>query len=217
MSFLNFEYSMLIRLVAAAVLGGLIGLERGGSKHEAGLRTHIILCLGSATAMVVGEAMALKYGGDAMRIGAQVVSGIGFLGAGSIIVHGSRVKGITTAAGLWTTACVGLAVGSGLYIVAAVVVALMLFAMWALRPLTSRLQSKSTLYSLKVGLTDKSALKDIFHMLMNANVRIQSVIFEGHGDSVFAVLEIMPQKSTDIDKLTCDLVILEGVIEISVI
>ena len=133
MDFLTFDFNMILRLIVAVVLGGLIGLERDENNHAAGLRTHMIVCLGAALVMVVGESMHLQTGsGDIMRLGAQVISGIGFLGAGCIIADRGKVRGITTAAGLWTTACVGLAVGSGQFVLALVVVALMLIIMWAL-------------------------------------------------------------------------------------
>ena len=95
---------IVIRLVLAVVLSGLIGIERVKTNHDAGLRTHILVCLGSAGIMLMSEVMQAQFGNDVGRIPAQVVSGIGFLGAGSIIVNNSRIKGLTTAAGLWTTA-----------------------------------------------------------------------------------------------------------------
>ena len=217
MDFMNFDYSILIRLVVAVIFGGIIGLERAERKHEAGLRTHIVLCLGSATVMIVSEFLAKQFGGDVMRMGSQVISGVGFLGAGSIIVHGSRVKGITTAAGLWTTACVGLAVGSALYVVATAVVLLMLFAMWGLRPITSRIQSKTAKYIVKINISNRTAMKEVLHILAAEDVLIHSVVLEEHGDSISAVLEIIPQRHSKIDKLTSDLIILEGVNEFSVI
>jgi len=215
--FMNFDYSVLIRLVVAVIFGGLIGLERGGSRHEAGLRTHIVLCIGSATVMIVSEALSMKYGSDVMRMGAQVISGVGFLGAGSIIVHGSRVKGITTAAGLWTTACIGLAIGSGLYVVASVVVVLMLLAMWGLRPITSMIRSRAVEYIVKIDIADRAALKEIFHKLIAYDVRIQSVVLEEHGGGVTAILEIIPHKSSGTDNLAYELMALEGVSEVTLV
>ena len=213
MDFANFDYTVLIRLVVAVIYGGLIGMERGGRNHEAGLRTHIVLCLGAATAMVVSEAMAKEHGGDIMRMGAQVISGVGFLGAGSIIVHGNRVKGITTAAGLWTTACIGIAVGSANYIVATVVVALMLFAMWGLRSLTAKIRSKSAKFVLRINMADKTAIKEIMRKLMDEDIQIYSVVLEEHGDCISAVFELIPQKHTRVDNLASELMTLEGVKE----
>lgn len=121
---INFDYILLLRLVAAVICGGIIGWERGGTNHDAGLRTHIIVCLGSAAIMVVSQCLVEQYeiNQEIMRMGAQIVSGVGFLGAGSIIMDGNRIRGITTAAGLWTTACVGIVIGAGYYIIGFVVV-----------------------------------------------------------------------------------------------
>ena len=143
---------ILLRLTVAVILGGLVGIERAGSNHDAGLRTHILVCLGAAGVMVLSEGMHITYGGDVGRIGAQVVSGIGFLGAGCILVNGNRIKGLTTAAGLWTTACVGLAVGMGYYFVSATMVALILLVMLLLRPITSKINRhhQRSDYTLKI-------------------------------------------------------------------
>ena len=103
-------------LLLALLLGGLVGIQRELSGHEAGFRTNTLVCVGSALAMLVSIQMHESYGGDAGRIAAQVVSGIGFLGAGTIIRTGLTVHGLTTAAGLWVMACVGLAAGAKLYL-----------------------------------------------------------------------------------------------------
>ncbi len=107
-----------ISLLVALVLGGMVGIQREISGHEAGFRTNTLVCVGSALAMLVSIHMHEFYGGDAGRIAAQVISGIGFLGAGTIIRTGLTVRGLTTAAGLWVMACVGLAAGAGMYAVA---------------------------------------------------------------------------------------------------
>ena len=105
-----------IRLIIAAVLGGIIGLEREKLNRPAGVRTHMIVCLGSCLIMLLGEYMhEIDNTIDITRLGAQVVSGIGFLGAGAKLKDGFSVRGLTTAATLWVVACVGLAVGSGFY------------------------------------------------------------------------------------------------------
>lgn len=124
---------IIFRLVLAAVLGGLIGLERESLNRPAGLRTYTLVCLGSALAMVVSLDMYFQYyqtvNADPGRIAAQVVSGIGFLGAGTILREGATVRGLTTAAGLWVVACIGLAVGAGLYVPAVVTTVLILFVL----------------------------------------------------------------------------------------
>ncbi|MBP3411823.1 MAG: MgtC/SapB family protein [Oscillospiraceae bacterium] len=114
--------SIIFRLVAAIILGGVIGFERGRKNRPAGLRTNMLVCIGACIVMLTNQYIYQATGtGDPVRMGAQVVSGIGFLGAGTIIVTShNRIKGLTTAASLWTAACVGLALGVGLYEVAAV-------------------------------------------------------------------------------------------------
>lgn len=105
-----------VRLIIAAILGGIIGLEREKLNRPAGVRTHMIVCLGSCLIMLLGEYMhRIDNTIDITRLGAQVVSGIGFLGAGAILKDGFSVRGLTTAATLWVVACVGLSVGGGFY------------------------------------------------------------------------------------------------------
>ena len=121
---------LILRLVLAGVLGGLIGYEREIRAKGAGIRTHFLVALASALFMVVsqwGFAQADKF--DASRVAAQVVSGIGFLGAGIIIFQKNNIRGLTTAAGLWVTSAIGLAAASGLYVISAVTTALVLICL----------------------------------------------------------------------------------------
>jgi len=108
----------IVRILLATLLGALIGMERGRKNRPAGLRTHTLVCIASALVMITNEQLIIAYGGgDPTRMGAQVISGIGFLGAGTILTdRRNRVRGLTTAAGLWASACIGLAVGGGFYI-----------------------------------------------------------------------------------------------------
>ncbi len=111
-------WTVLIRLVLAMIVGGVIGIERGKQGRAAGMRTHILVCLGATLAAMIGvySVDILEYAGDPLRIAAQVVSGIGFLGVGTILIKGRfQITGLTTAAGLWTTAAIGLALGAGFY------------------------------------------------------------------------------------------------------
>lgn len=112
-------WSVLARLLLATLIGGAIGSERGRHGRAAGLRTHILVCVGSAMTVLAGLycVEVLGMNGDPLRMGAQVVSGIGFLGAGIILTRNHvHITGLTTAAGLWSTACVGLAAGAGFYV-----------------------------------------------------------------------------------------------------
>ena len=128
------QYDVIIRLLMAAIFGGLIGFERELHSQPAGLRTHIILVLGAALAMCISINLSIQFhtaatNGDPERLAAQVISGIGFLGAGAIFRFGAGVKGLTTATSLWTTAIVGLAVGAGYYLIGSITTAIVLFAL----------------------------------------------------------------------------------------
>ncbi|NPV92009.1 MAG: methyltransferase [Firmicutes bacterium] len=127
------EFDIVIRLALACFLGGLIGLERESLNRPAGLRTYTLVCMGATLAMVVSQEMYFRYhntvGADPGRIAAQVISGIGFLGAGTIMREGANIKGLTTAAGLWVVSCVGLAVGAGLYLAAVTTTGLVLLVL----------------------------------------------------------------------------------------
>lgn len=109
--------SVLVRMVLAILIGGTLGMERGRKNRPAGFRTYILVCLGAALVMMTNQFVYVYYSAsDPVRLGAQVISGIGFLGAGTIILTGkNQIKGLTTAAGLWTSACLGLAIGIGFY------------------------------------------------------------------------------------------------------
>lgn len=126
-------YEIIFKLALACILGALIGLERESLNRPAGLRTYTLVCVGSTLAMIVSIDIYMQYyqtvNADPGRIAAQVVSGIGFLGAGTIMREGATVRGLTTAAGLWVVACIGLAVGAGLYIPAVATTILILFVL----------------------------------------------------------------------------------------
>lgn len=122
-----FKLDTLIRLVMALVLGGAIGLEREYRSKDAGFRTHFLVALGSAVFTIISQFGF--SGGDPARVAAQVVSGIGFLGAGTIIFQRNFIRGLTTAAGLWVTAAVGMACGVGMYLLAACGTALVLLGL----------------------------------------------------------------------------------------
>lgn len=121
-------WSVAFRILLATLIGGCIGSERGRHGRAAGLRTHVLVCLGSTMSVMVGiySVQLLGLGGDPLRVSAQVISGIGFLGAGTILTRNhTHVTGLTTAAGLWATACLGLAIGVGFYSAAIIAWAVM--------------------------------------------------------------------------------------------
>ena len=140
------ELTMVLRLIVAAILGGIVGMERGSGDRPAGFRTHILVCVGSALFMLVSiygfDDIApvttnleddIGTRRDTARIAAQVVSGIGFLGAGTILHEGLTIKGLTTAASLWIVSAIGLAVGSGMYLLSTVATILTLMTLVTFR------------------------------------------------------------------------------------
>jgi putative Mg2+ transporter-C (MgtC) family protein len=122
-----------LRLLVAAVLGALVGLEREIHDHPAGMRTHLLVSLGSAGFTVLSIVAFPAPGADPGRIAAQIVSGIGFLGAGAILKEGATIRGLTTAASLWAVAAVGMAAGAGAWIVAGTITAIAIVSLWPLR------------------------------------------------------------------------------------
>jgi putative Mg2+ transporter-C (MgtC) family protein len=157
------DWELVLRLVVAAVLGSLIGADRERLVWAAGLRTHMLVCVGSCLFMVVS---AFGFSDilttphvilDPSRIAAQVVSGIGFLGAGSILLRGEVVRGLTTAASLWTVAAIGLAVGGGLYVEAVFATILILLILAGIKPLEERFQQRNHTHELRLK-TDHAAV-----------------------------------------------------------
>lgn len=136
--------STVVRLALALLIGGMLGIERGRKRRPAGLRTYMIVCIASALVMITSQYMMDTFGtGDPARMGAQVISGIGFLGAGTIIITSRQVKGLTTAAGLWAAACIGLAVGVGFYAGAIICAVFVLLVMTVMTGLDARLRLRS--------------------------------------------------------------------------
>src|ERR1700753_868592 len=164
------DTDMLIRLVSAALLGSIIGLERERIWWAAGIRTHMLVCVGSCLIMIVsqyGFANVLTEKNvvlDPSWIAAQVVSGIGFLGAGSILARGEVVKGLTTAASIWTVAAVGLAVGGGLYFAARASTVIILIILAGIKPIEEAYRSRNQSCQLKIevdsGTLTPELLKD---------------------------------------------------------
>jgi putative Mg2+ transporter-C (MgtC) family protein len=141
---------VLVRLIVAAILGGLIGLEREARHKPAGLRTQMFICIGAAFFTVLSGLLAGSLGGDHTRIAAQIIPGIGFIGAGSILHSRGSVSGLTTAATMFVVASIGMAVGGG-FLLAAVFATLLLFiALRALGILEARFSLKAAVYSYEV-------------------------------------------------------------------
>jgi putative Mg2+ transporter-C (MgtC) family protein len=145
---------LLWRLLLAAGLGAALGLERAYRGKPAGLRTNILIALGSALLSTLSIAIARRYGGTPDRINAQIVSGIGFLGAGVILRGGTSVTGMTTAASIWVNAAIGMAVGAGEVAMAAITTVLMLVVLIVLPPLEAYFEERAVAVGLKPASQD---------------------------------------------------------------
>jgi putative Mg2+ transporter-C (MgtC) family protein len=169
-----------LRLFLAFAAGGVIGFERASHYQVAGLRTHILIAVGAALLMIVSVWIPIEYlgakSGDPGRIAAQVVSGIGFLGAGAIIRLGNNVKGLTTAASLWLIAAVGMALGAGLYAAAGITVVISLFTLVFLDMFEKRLfpAERNKILELSYKTSDPDTT-ETFNVLKSFRIRIQSV------------------------------------------
>jgi putative Mg2+ transporter-C (MgtC) family protein len=139
MTDLNLQLELAVRLVLAAVLGAFVGLEREWRSHPAGMRTHLLVAVGAAAFTILSIESFQAPGADPGRIAAQIVTGIGFLGAGAILKDRGSIKGLTTAASLWVVAAIGMAAGAGAWGVAVATTVIALVSLWPLREIERRL------------------------------------------------------------------------------
>lgn len=180
--FLDFirEFNLLsiaIRLGLALICGGIIGIEREAKRRPAGFRTHILICLGAAIATLTSQYLylVLHLHTDVARIGAQVIAGIGFIGTGAIIItRGNKIKGLTTAAGLWTTAIIGLACGAGYVEGAVLATVLLLVAELFLIKLEYRFARKGKEFTLYIEYEKAACLESVYQILRAKNAEVLS-------------------------------------------
>ena len=179
MAFLNELnlWTVLIRLALAMIIGGVIGIERGKQGRAAGMRTHILVCLGATLASMIGvySVNKLGYAGDPLRIAAQVVSGIGFLGVGTILLKGRfQITGLTTAAGLWTTAAIGLALGAGFYEGALIAAVLAIITVTVVHFLEYRINKRYSRFGIYVEIRSDTDVRRTIDFL-HENLRVGDV------------------------------------------
>ncbi len=181
---------IVMRLSLAALFGAAVGLERERKDWAAGLRTHMMVCVGSSLIMVVSTFGFTDILGannvvlDPSRIAAQVISGIGFIGAGTILfLKQGVIRGLTTASGLWTVAAIGLATGSGMYFAALIATILAIIILWVLQPIEKRVSSRFKQKTLKITVLDKSKSMGIVNKLFQStDLEISDYILEKNGD-----------------------------------
>lgn len=214
---------MVGRLVVAAALGSVIGLERERLSWAAGLRTHMLVAVGSALIMIVsaygfddvlrGEHVVL----DPSRIAAQVVSGIGFLGAGAILLRGKVVRGLTTAASVWAVAAVGLAAGGGLYAAATTATVLILLILAGIKPLEERYRARRQTRDFTLIVTPGQAgIEALSAALKGSNARIRQYVAQRNetGDAEEVRVRVAPVSGRDIESILGRMRAIEGVREV---
>lgn len=170
----------LLRIFISFVAGGFIGWDRERRLQPAGLRTHILICMGATLVMLISIFVPQTFvdfqNGDPGRIAAQAVTGIGFLGAGAILKMGVNIKGLTTAASIWITAALGLAIGCGLYLVSLVSVAIILFVLWALDVFEKRMFIQKLSKTLKIKVKfDHFDVDDVKSLLKRHKIAVTTV------------------------------------------
>ncbi len=169
--------SSLARLVLAALLGGVIGLERELRHRPAGLRTNMFICFGAALFTILSDALAVKYLGDHTRISAQIIPGIGFIGAGSILHTRGLTTGLTTASTLFVVASVGMAAGGGLYLTAIFSTGAVLVALFSLGHLERTFNLKTLLFSYEVtGRSAEEITQEVNRILEHGHRMMQNVL-----------------------------------------
>ena len=209
--------TILFRMVLAMILGGLIGIERSMKNRPAGFRTHILIIIGAATASLTGHYIYLimNLPTDMSRLGAQVITGLGFIGAGTIIVTGSKtVKGLTTAAGLWATGIVGLSIGAGFYEGALAGTIAILFCEIVMSRFRFR---RYKTFHCVINYLHKDTLDHILRHCKDLHFAIKGLQIEGEaddsGEKVYsAFVALRPYKEIDYDAFIREVEGFDGVI-----
>ncbi|SKA82880.1 putative Mg2+ transporter-C (MgtC) family protein [Clostridium sp. USBA 49] len=218
-------YEVIIRLILAIIVGGLIGYEREYKNRPAGFRTHILVCIGAAVTsmiqlyaieetskMILAQptlANALKA--DIGRLGAQVITGVGFLGAGTIIHEKGSVKGLTTAASIWVVACIGLAVGLGYYFLSILSAVSVFIVLVSLKRVEARIFEKAKIIKFEIEYKNRGEMvKKLEEYFKGRNIKVQNIEFEieedeetEHQTCLYTILVPRHIKANDIIRDLC--------------
>ncbi len=209
--------SVLIRMVLAVLCGGAIGVEREHKRRPAGFRTHILICLGAAMTTMTSQFLYLHLGlyTDIGRLGAQVIAGIGFIGAGTIIVTKRRqVKGLTTAAGLWTCAIIGLAIGAGYFEAGVLATALILFAEIFFSRFEYWVIVNSRNLNIYVEYEDNDSLDNVIRYLKSNRVILLDLEITRSGNNSCAILQLQLPKKVSHDKMMTAINATDGIVSV---
>lgn len=196
------DFSIAFRLVSAVLAGSIVGFDRAMKRRGAGLKTHVLVCLGSALVMMTGQFIHMNYGGnmDVARLGAQVISGVGFLGVGTIIVTGrNQVRGLTTAAGLWACACVGLAIGIGFVYGAFLTLLLVVFSFNILTKIDREVEKYAKTFDLYLEFATNKCITAFVGEMRNRGIKISNIEIgksklKGEGPNALISIEVRDRK-----------------------
>lgn len=226
-------YEVIIRLFLAIVIGGCIGYERENKNRPAGFRTHILVCIGAAVASMIqvyaidetsrmilmhpSLASALKA--DIGRLGAQVIVGVGFLGAGTIMHEKGSIKGLTTAASIWVVACIGLSIGLGYYFLSIFSTVAVFIVLVSLKKFEARFFHRAKLIKLEIQYTNKLELiARLEEYFTDKNIRVQNIEFvlgEEDTEIKLSLYTLFLPRSTDINEIVTDLCLYDEIVKVT--
>lgn len=214
----TFQYIALIKLVFAFICGGIVGLERGLKGRPAGIKTFSLVCVGATLAMITNEYITLVSGGsgDSARMAAQVISGIGFLGAGTIMITGSnQIKGLTTAAALWVNASIGITIGAGFYFGAIATTFLVITSSYIFKLVDKLVISNSKYMKISVELTNEEFIVNLIDFCLEREINIQSIVRNSENklykQDICVILELKFKKRNNHEKFLEELKILKEI------
>lgn len=210
------EVSILIRLILAALMGSIIGMERGANKQVAGLRTFALVCVGSALAQIVDIHCIMTYGsGDPVRLAQGVINGIGFLGVGTIVVTGkTHIKGLTTAATLWTTAVLGISIGAGYIYASVVTFVLVLFVIMVMAHISRHQDKYNRDMEFVAEFKGEEGVSELMDYIKEKGYRICSMNRKLNGEYVSVELRVNLNKKINHDEIISDITRIKTIISI---
>ena len=200
---------VIIKLILAVIVGGFTGYEREKSNQFAGFRTHILVAIGSCITSIIALELFNKYSSistmDPARLPAQVLSGIGFLGAGAILKNSNGIRGLTTAAGIWTTACIGIAIGYGQYVAGIVAWLLVMATLYILKNF-DKVISKRSQTVLKATITSLDVTSNIFNTIKASEIAIKTFQIIAKSDNIWEIVFLIEyDKKIILDELIIEL------------
>ena len=200
---------VIIKLILAVIVGGFTGYEREKSNQFAGFRTHILVAIGSCITSIIALELFTKYSSistmDPARLPAQVLSGIGFLGAGAILKNSNGIRGLTTAAGIWTTACIGIAIGYGQYVAGIVAWLLVMATLYILNNF-DKVISKRSQTVLKATITSLDVTSNIFNTIKASEIAIKTFQIIAKSDNIWEIVFLIEyDKKIILDELIIEL------------